>query len=264
MKKRLPIIIVFFSALMVVLFLKFLPSSAAQAKDTDGDGFSDEVDGCVSEPSSSNNGCPYKKEKTINGSEDDIDQDGFLRVEFRDGKEADKNDKDPCIPNKNCKNCDEDHDGLNLELEKAKGTNKTKADTDGDGVIDGKDTAPLKYSKSKKELDKVKTVRDEVIDLPEPTVYLGNKIDGERVNKRQLMDIIRVKYGPEITLKSEFTVNNWKLICNDSQMSGVGARLNVEAIKLLQGLNSGNKFYLVVNYRGANKVFKQTSTFIIQ
>ena len=133
---------------MVVLFLKFLPSSAAQAKDTDGDGFSDEVDGCVSEPSSSNNGCPDKKEKTINGSEDDHDGDGLLRVEFRDGKETDVDDNDACKPNKNCKNCDEDHDGLNLEREKTKGTNKTKADTDGDGVIDGKDTAPLKFGKS--------------------------------------------------------------------------------------------------------------------
>lgn len=145
MKKRLPILIVFFSALIVFAVLKMMPSAATEL-DKDKDGFPDKIDKCPEQAATSNNGCP-EKELAIEAvaSKDDSDMDGYLVVDFREGKQSDIDDKDPCKPDKTCKTCDEDKDGLNRTEETAKGTNITKADTDGDGVNDKEDIAPLRF-----------------------------------------------------------------------------------------------------------------------
>jgi hypothetical protein len=145
MKKRLPILIVIFSALLVFAVLKMMPS-AATVMDKDKDGFPDKIDNCPEQASASNNGCPEKAvANEVVASKDDSDGDGYLVVDFREGKQSDIDDKDPCKPDKTCKTCDEDKDGLNRAEETVKGTNITKADTDGDGVKDKEDIAPLRF-----------------------------------------------------------------------------------------------------------------------
>lgn len=46
---------------------------------------------------------------------------------------------DPCEPDNTVAACDQDDDGLTNAQEKVEGTDPTEADTDGDGVLDGKD-----------------------------------------------------------------------------------------------------------------------------
>lgn len=67
---------------------------------------------------------------------------------------------------------DDDNDGLSDDAELALGTDKDKADTDGDGVNDAADAFPLDPTKSKKELPKP---------VPEPEVTPAPKVAPEPV-----------------------------------------------------------------------------------
>ncbi len=52
-------------------------------------------------------------------------------------EDTDPDDNNPCVPNPNFANCDQDSDGLNNSEEALIGTDPTIADTDGDGINDG-------------------------------------------------------------------------------------------------------------------------------
>jgi hypothetical protein len=137
MKKRLPIIAVFTCAILVMLVLLFMPEKEA-VKDTDGDGFADNIDQCIDKPCKTNNGCPE-----VPPNKEDRDGDGFFLTNMS-GK-PDVNDSDPCVPNENCPICDLDKDGLTLQEERVKQTNPQKSDTDGDGISDYTDSCPIVF-----------------------------------------------------------------------------------------------------------------------
>ena len=137
MKKRLPIIAVFACAILVMLVLLFMPEKEA-IKDTDGDGFSDNIDQCIYKPCKTNNGCPE-----VPPNKEDRDGDGFFLTNMS-GK-SDDNDSDPCVPNENCPICDLDKDGLTLQEERVKHSSPNKTDTDNDGISDNLDDCANVY-----------------------------------------------------------------------------------------------------------------------
>jgi hypothetical protein len=139
MKKRLPIIAVFACAILVMLVLLFMPEKEA-IKDTDGDGFADDIDQCIDKPFKTNNGCPEEALPQAQNKED-RDGDGFFLTNMS-GK-SDDNDSDPCVPKDTCRFCDLDKDGLTLQEERVKQTNPKKSDTDGDGISDYTDACPI-------------------------------------------------------------------------------------------------------------------------
>jgi hypothetical protein len=142
MKKRLPILIVIFGALSLFLILKFSGSQEKTLwKDTDGDGFPDKIDKCISEPYPDNSGCPVSEEDTSTYKPDDKDGDGFFPDAMEESKH-DPDDKNPCNPNKTCELCDEDGDKLTRKEELAIGTKVNMPDTDGDGMNDNLDKCP--------------------------------------------------------------------------------------------------------------------------
>ena len=141
MKKRLPILMVFGSALLTGVILYFAGgSSAPQEIDTDKDGFPDRIDKCKTEYSNKNSGCPEATQ-----TRDDKDKDGRFAEFQKDTALFDPNDNNACIPNHRCEFCDEDGDGLTYPQEIAKKTEPTKPDTDGDGLNDKMDRCPLEY-----------------------------------------------------------------------------------------------------------------------
>jgi hypothetical protein len=136
MKKRLPILIVFLSAIVVLVALLLAPDSKAVA-DTDGDGFPDDRDQCPAIASSVNNGCPMAEKPQE--AKIDKDGDGFYAIDVTN---PDNNDQDPCMPNRSCEICDYDKDGLTHAAEIALGTNPDKKDSDNDNISDKEDTCP--------------------------------------------------------------------------------------------------------------------------
>ena len=97
--------------------------------DTDGDGENDfiEVGSDVNNPiDTDGDGIIDALESSII----DTDNDGV-------NDEEDPANTDPCIPNPNAGNCDQDNDGLTNDEELAAGTDPTNPDTDGDGYNDG-------------------------------------------------------------------------------------------------------------------------------
>jgi gliding motility-associated-like protein len=97
--------------------------------DTDGDGENDfiEVGSDVNNPiDTDGDGIIDALESSII----DTDNDGV-------NDEEDPANTDPCIPNPNAGNCDQDNDGLTNDEEIAAGTDPTNPDTDGDGYNDG-------------------------------------------------------------------------------------------------------------------------------
>jgi hypothetical protein len=137
MKKRLPTIVVFGGTLLVGLFIMLWPSlfPPQKKKDSDMDGFVDNIDKCDNDYSKTNNGCPEPIAKNGN----DLDGDGYFSGFQKDPTKRDSIDDNPCIPNKNCEFCDLDTDGLNFALENQKGSDPENPDSDGDGVKDGQD-----------------------------------------------------------------------------------------------------------------------------
>jgi hypothetical protein len=75
----------------------------------------------------------------------DKDKDGRYAEFQKDTALFDQNDNNPCIPNPTCDYCDYDGDGLTYPQERAKNTEPTKKDSDGDGVNDKLDRCPLDY-----------------------------------------------------------------------------------------------------------------------
>jgi hypothetical protein len=143
MKKRIPILSVFFVALLALAYILYTPET--KVIDTDSDGFADEVDKCPTVASSLNNGCP---KDSVVSTDIDEDGDGFYAGYVKDASKQDVNDNDPCVPNKNCSTCDIDKDGLTLEQEIAKNTNPENEDTDRDGIKDSQDFCPILFGKS--------------------------------------------------------------------------------------------------------------------
>jgi hypothetical protein len=143
MKKRIPILSVFFVALLALAYILYTPET--KVVDTDSDGFADEVDKCPTVASSLNNGCP---KDSVVSTDIDEDGDGFYAGYVKDASKQDVNDNDPCVPNKNCSTCDFDKDGLTLEQEIAKNTNPENEDTDRDGIKDSQDFCPILFGKS--------------------------------------------------------------------------------------------------------------------
>lgn len=141
MKKRLPTLILFFSAAILLLILFFWPKSDAP-KDTDGDGFPDTIDKCIDVPSTVNNGCPENVPPPPS-YQVDKDGDGFFNISLKEGIPADPNDSDPCDPDPECNLCDYDKDNLTREEELTKGTDPKKKDSDGDGINDDTDKCPM-------------------------------------------------------------------------------------------------------------------------
>ena len=70
---------------------------------------------------------------------------GILDDFKNDTLRKDRDDSDPCIPNEQCKLCDLDKDGLNVEQESQKGSDPKNPDSDGDGVKDGADNCTKEY-----------------------------------------------------------------------------------------------------------------------
>jgi hypothetical protein len=136
MKKRLPILIVFISALVVLAGLLLAPDAKAVV-DSDGDGFPDDRDQCPAIASSINNGCPMAEKPQE--AKIDNDGDGFYAIDVTN---PDNNDQDPCMPNRSCEICDYDKDGLTYAAEIALGTNPDKKDSDNDEISDKEDTCP--------------------------------------------------------------------------------------------------------------------------
>jgi hypothetical protein len=137
MKKRLPTIVVFGGTLLVGLFIMLWPSlfPPQKEKDSDMDGFVDNIDKCDNDYSKTNNGCPEPIAKNGN----DLDGDGYFSGFQKDPSKKDNDDDNPCIPNKNCELCDLDKDGLNFAQETQQGSDPENPDSDGDGVKDGQD-----------------------------------------------------------------------------------------------------------------------------
>lgn len=141
MKKRLPTLILFFSAAILLLILFLWPKSEAP-KDTDGDGFPDTIDKCIDIASQVNNGCPENAPPPPSYQVDN-DGDGFFNISLQQGETSDPDDKNPCVPHPECNLCDEDDDHLTREEELAKGTDPEKKDSDGDGINDDTDKCPM-------------------------------------------------------------------------------------------------------------------------
>ena len=140
MKKRLPTLILFFSAAILLLILYLWPKTEA-SKDTDNDGFPDTIDKCIDVASTVNNGCPeITVEKPV--YQVDKDGDGYFNIELSKDRKADPNDRNACLPNPKCGLCDQDGDLLTNAQELAKGTDPQKKDTDSDGVNDSVDRCP--------------------------------------------------------------------------------------------------------------------------
>lgn len=115
MKKRLPILIVFMTALFVVIGILITPESAAVL-----------------------NGQEEVKIGTT-AAEKGVDQDHDGVQGDLTAAEMDPDDNNACIPDNNCPVCDQDGDGLTLEKEKELGSDPTEKDTDGDGLDDSSD-----------------------------------------------------------------------------------------------------------------------------
>ncbi|HUQ11927.1 MAG TPA: hypothetical protein VM146_16550 [Steroidobacteraceae bacterium] len=99
--------------------------------DTDGDGMNDGADAGDSD----GDGIPNALESSVT----DSDSDGVAN-------QNDPNNTNPCVPNSSnaaCLAADSDGDGLTNSQEDAAGTGRSNPDTDGDGVNDGTDLAPL-------------------------------------------------------------------------------------------------------------------------
>jgi hypothetical protein len=144
MKKRFPTLIVLATVFMVlgVLLAKRSCSSKNEDMDRDKDGVVNDQDACPDVYAKTPNGCP----KVINPTNDnDRDRDGYLGGFQKNPKLKDRDDSDPCIPNPTCDYCDYDGDGLTYPQEKAKNTEPTKKDTDGDGINDKLDRCPRDY-----------------------------------------------------------------------------------------------------------------------
>lgn len=142
MKKRLPILFVFFGVFLLggIIWLNSNFKETPKVIDSDGDGVPDVIDLCDTIPSNTSNGCP-EKGPTLNT---DLDKDGVFSDFQRDASKIDPDDNNACIPDTLCEICDADHDGLNLKEERAKGTLNNKKDTDQDGVDDPVDRCPTK------------------------------------------------------------------------------------------------------------------------
>jgi hypothetical protein len=142
MKKRLPILFVFFGVFLLggIIWVNSNFSEPPKVVDSDGDGFPDDIDPCDKVSSVVNNGCPEKGGQL----KTDLDKDGFFSDFQRDASKIDPDDNNACIPNSSCEICDADRDGLNLKEELSKGTLNNKKDTDQDGVDDPVDRCPTK------------------------------------------------------------------------------------------------------------------------
>lgn len=108
--------------------------------------------------------------------------------------------------------------------------------------------------------DTINTVDLDVYPLPDPSVYLGGKSDGESVNKN--VTSIHVKWGPQISLtRVTFPISGWTLIGNGWEVAGVGSELNAAACELMKE-SSGKYITLVVSYKTPGyTITKQSSTF---
>lgn len=143
MKKRFPTLVAIGGVILVFsfLFVKRACSSEPSNPDRDKDGIVNDKDACPDVYAKTPDGCPTKVEK----SGDDQDKDGFLGGFQKDTSILDRDDSDPCIPNPTCDYCDSDGDGLTYPQERAKNTEPTLKDTDGDGVNDKLDRCPREY-----------------------------------------------------------------------------------------------------------------------
>lgn len=92
-------------------------SPSPAAKDSDGDGLSDE------------------QEQTLGTNPNVADTDGDGVNDFDENRDG-SNPLDSCSPNSSADDCDTDGDGLTNAQERALGTDPTKADTDGDNLSD--------------------------------------------------------------------------------------------------------------------------------
>jgi hypothetical protein len=108
--------------------------------------------------------------------------------------------------------------------------------------------------------DTINTVDLDVYPLPDPSVYLGGKSDGESVNKN--VTSIQVKWGPQINLTGvTFPISGWILSSLGKEVSGVGSYLNAAASELMK-VSSGEYVTLVVNYKNPDKtISRRSSTF---
>jgi hypothetical protein len=143
MKKRFPTLVAIGGVILVfsLLFVKRACSTEPRNQDRDKDGIVNDKDACPDVYAKTHDGCPTKVEK----SGDDQDKDGFLGGFQKDTSILDRDDSDPCIPNRKCDYCDLDGDGLTYPQEIAKNTKPTLPDSDGDGVNDKLDRCPLDY-----------------------------------------------------------------------------------------------------------------------
>lgn len=144
MKKRIPTLVLFGVVFLVFSILLGWKSFSKNKNnpDRDYDGVLNTNDSCPDQYAKTSNGCPIETKSQLGT---DKDKDGRYLEFQKDTALFDKNDNNPCIPNPTCDFCDYDGDGLTYPEERAKNTEPTLKDTDGDGINDKLDRCPRDY-----------------------------------------------------------------------------------------------------------------------
>lgn len=144
MKKRIPTLVLFGVVFLVFSILLGWKSFSKNKNnpDRDYDGVLNIKDSCPDQYAKTANGCPVETKSQLGT---DKDKDGRYAEFQKDTALFDQNDNNPCIPNPTCDYCDYDGDGLTYPEERAKNTEPTLKDTDGDGVNDKLDRCPRDY-----------------------------------------------------------------------------------------------------------------------